>query len=65
MQIVATMKKLLNRYTTWEVLTHFANELDQCAAHYETVGAPRRAAYLRKEAEAFRECAAKISKIEY
>lgn len=65
MQIVATIRKLLTAYTVEQILGHFANELDVCAAHFETVGTPRRAAYLRHKAEMLREVKAKISKIEY
>lgn len=65
MQIVATIRKLLTAYTVEQILGHFANELDVCAAHFETVGAPRRAAYLRAEAEALREIKAKIARLPY
>lgn len=65
MRIIAMIRKLLNAYTVWEILEHLANELDQCAAHFDTAGAPKRAAYLRNEAAMLRECKAKIAKIEY
>ena len=39
MQIVATIRKLLTAYTVEQILGHFAHELDDCAAHFETVGA--------------------------
>lgn len=65
MQIVSTIRKLLTAYTVEQILGHFAHELDDCAAHFETVGAPRRAAYLRHEAEMLREVKAKIAQLPY
>lgn len=65
MQIVATIKKLLRSYDISDLVGHIAHELDDQAAHFETVGAPRRAAYLRAEAEALREVKAKIASIQY
>lgn len=65
MQIVSTIRKLLTAYTVEQILGHFANELDVCAAHYETIDAPRIAVYLKAEAEALRETKAKIARIKY
>lgn len=66
MQITATIRKLLDAcYCPAQVLSHLAHEVDARAAHLETIGAPRRAAYMRKEAEALREAISKIAQIEY
>lgn len=44
MQIRATIIKLLTHYTPEELVRHIAGELQQQAAHYQTVGAPLLAA---------------------
>jgi hypothetical protein len=65
MQIRATIIKLLSHYQPEEILRHMASELDEQANHYKTVGAPMRAGYFAKEAEALRECAKAIDKMTY
>jgi hypothetical protein len=65
MQIVATIKKLLRVYPPDELLGHIANELEQEAAHYETVGAPMKAKYTRALVAELRMSAERLEDIQY
>lgn len=65
MQIRATIIKLLTQYVPDQLCKHIALELDNQAAHYQTVGAPRRAAYARAQAEVMRETAKKLDTLPY
>lgn len=65
MNVRAAILKLLDSYPVPEILGHLAHELDRDAAHMETVGAPKRAAYLRREAALLRETITKHAEIPY
>lgn len=65
MQIVSTIKKLLDSYTPEKLLGHIANELELRANHFEVVGAPNRARWTRQEVEVLREAKAKIEGMPY
>ncbi len=65
MQIRATVIKLLSHYTPEELMRHIAGELQQQAAHYKTVGAPLRAAYIEDEALVLHNAALELRALPY
>lgn len=65
MQIRATIIKLLLAYQPPDLLSHIANEMEQQAAHYETVGAPKKAAYLIRQVEVLRDAVYSLDALKY
>jgi hypothetical protein len=65
MNVGQAIKKLLTHYLVEQVLMHLAHEMEQEANHYETVGAPLRAAYIRSQVEVLREAEKALSNLPY
>jgi len=65
MQITSTIKKLLSQYTPEQLVRFIAHEVEQQAKHYQTVGAPIRAAYSMRQVAYMREMVRKLDTMPY
>lgn len=65
MQIKATIKKLLSQYTPEQLVRHIAFEVEEQGNHYQTVGAPIRADYARRQVVSLREAAKALDTLPY
>jgi hypothetical protein len=65
MQIGSTIKKLLSQCTPEQLLRHVAYEVEQQAAHYQTIGAPMRAQYGTNQVKVIRDAAKVLDKLVY
>jgi hypothetical protein len=65
MNIRQTIIKLLTRYLPEHIIMHLYHELELEANHYETVGAPIRAAYIRRQVAVLHETEKKLNELPY
>ncbi len=65
MNVRQSIIKLLVHYLPHEFLRHIANELEQQATHFLTVGAPIRYDYMNRQALVIRAAACELERMPY